>query len=209
MRALILVDMQNDFMPDGALPVPDGDSIVPLVNALQEKFTTIIATKDWHPAHHGSFASQHPGKNPGDVIDLNGLPQILWPDHCIQETSGSEFHPTLNTDKLNTIIYKGTDPEIDSYSGFYDNGHRKATGLDTWLKEHNVDTIYVCGLATDYCVKFTALDGCRAGYATYVITDACRAVNLSPDDEHKALEEMKQAGCQLIQSDVLLAESTR
>ena len=200
MDALILVDIQNDFMPDGALPVPEGDVIIPVVNALQGRFDIVIATRDWHPANHGSFASQHPGHKPGDVIELNGLQQILWPDHCVQESTGARFHPQLDVSGLAHVIFKGTDPGIDSYSGFFDNGHRKSTGLDDWLKAHGITDIYLCGLATDYCVKFTALDGRRCGYNTYVVKDACRAVNLEAGDEKKAYREMAAAGCRLITS---------
>src|SRR3954464_12124852 len=157
-NALIIVDLQIDFCPGGALPVPQGDLVIPIINRLQEKFELIIATQDWHPANHGSFAANHPGCRIGEMIDLNGLPQILWPMHCVQNTAGAEFAPTLETDRIERIFQKGTDPAIDSYSGFFDNGHRKATGLGDYLKQRGVKSIYIAGLATDYCVKFTALD---------------------------------------------------
>lgn len=199
-RALILVDIQNDFMPDGALPVPDGYAVIPVANALQEKFDLVVATQDWHPPDHGSFASNHEGQQPGQIIDLAGLEQILWPDHCVQTTEGAAFVETLHTDTVADVFRKGTDPEIDSYSGFYDNGHRKSTGLDAYLRERGVDTVYIAGVATDYCVKYTALDALREGFATYVVRDGCRAVNLEPDDAERAFEEMKRAGAHVVDS---------
>ena len=193
MKALILVDIQNDFCPGGALPVKEGDKIVPMVNKLQEKFDLIVATQDWHPKDHKSFASNH-GKKPGEVIDLNGLEQILWPDHCVQGSMGAEFVPGLRTEKIARIFQKGTDPEIDSYSGFYDNGHRKATGLGDYLKTKGVTEVYVVGLATDYCVKYTALDAVQVGFRTHVIKEATRGVNLKKGDVDRALEELKSHG---------------
>ena len=143
MKALILVDIQNDFIPGGALAVNDGDAIVPIANNLQQNFDIIIATQDWHPANHGSFAENHQGKSIGDFIELNGLQQILWPTHCVQNSNGAKFHPKLNLSKISKIFPKGTDQEIDSYSGFYDNGHRKATGLADYLKKSNVSEVYI------------------------------------------------------------------
>ncbi len=163
MKTLILVDLQNDFVPGGTLAVAEGDRIILLCNALQEKFDLVVATQDWHPPDHASFAVNHPGKSPGDVIDLAGLRQILWPVHCVQNTPGAAFVPGLKTDRIARVFKKGTDPLIDSYSGFFDNGHRKATGLGEYLKRAGVTDVYVCGLATDYCVKFTALDADRRG----------------------------------------------
>src|SRR5258706_8522984 len=157
--ALILIDLQNDFVPGGALAVHDGDHVVPIANELMKRFDLVVATQDWHPPDHGSFAANHPGKRVGEVIDLNGLPQVLWPVHCVQGTYGAEFVAGLTVDKVTRVFRKGTDAAIDSYSGFFDNGHRRATGMGDWLKERGVRDIYVMGLATDYCVKFTALDG--------------------------------------------------
>ncbi len=171
----------------------EGDKIVPMVNKLQEKFDLIVATQDWHPKDHKSFASNH-GKKPGEVIDLNGLEQILWPDHCVQGSMGAEFVPGLRTEKIARIFQKGTDPEIDSYSGFYDNGHRKATGLGDYLKTKGVTEVYVVGLATDYCVKYTALDAVQVGFRTHVIKEATRGVNLKKGDVDRALEELKSHG---------------
>ncbi|MCB0281811.1 MAG: bifunctional nicotinamidase/pyrazinamidase [Calditrichaeota bacterium] len=200
MKALILVDIQNDFIPGGALAVQEGDMVVPVANKLQEKFELIVATQDWHPQDHGSFAANNPGKNIGDIIDLNGLDQIMWPVHCVQNSAGAEFHPQLNTKKISKVFPKGTDKSIDSYSGFYDNGHRKATGLAEFLKKHQVDEVFVCGLATDYCVKFTVLDALKEGFKTTLVSDGCRGVNLNTDDSQKAIEEMRKSGCNIINS---------
>ena len=203
MKALILVDIQNDFVPGGALPVPEGDKIIPLVNSLQSKFDLVIATQDWHPPNHGSFAANHAGKKAGDLIDLNGLPQILWPTHCVQNAPGAALVPALDTRRISRIFQKGTDPRIDSYSALFDNGHLKATGLGEFLKQRGVTDVFLAGLATDYCVKFTALDAVQLGFKTHVLEDACRGVNLKPDDVAKAIEEMKAAGVQITNSSTL------
>jgi len=203
MRALILVDIQNDFLPGGALEVPGGDEVVPTANALIPAFDLVVATQDWHPRDHKSFASQHTGKAIGDVIDLHGLPQVLWPDHCVQHSSGAEFAPELQTDGIRTIFQKGTNPEIDSYSGFFDNGHRQATGLGDYLREENVKQVYILGLATDYCIKFTALDAAQLGFETFLIEDGCRGVNLQPGDVSRAMEELQQQGITVMNSDSL------
>jgi nicotinamidase/pyrazinamidase len=193
MKALILVDIQNDFLPGGALAVPDGDKIIPIVNELQSAFPIVVATQDWHPANHGSFAANHPGKNVFEQIDLNGLPQTLWPVHCVQNTKGAELAPALDPSRVEKIFQKGTDPAIDSYSGLFDNGHRKSTGLGEWLKARRVTDVFICGLATDYCVKFTALDAVHSGFRTHLIEDACRGVNLHSSDVQNAVGEMKSA----------------
>jgi nicotinamidase/pyrazinamidase len=198
--AFLIIDVQNDFVPDGALAVPDGDAVVPAINRLQPVFELVVATQDWHPANHGSFAANHPGKRPGDIIELNGLPQILWPVHCVQNTRGAEFVPALNSTRIRRVFQKGTDPGIDSYSGFFDNGHRKATGLGDYLKGEGITDVYIAGLATDYCVKFTALDAIGLGFKTWLIADACRGVNLDPRDSKKAIDEMKSKGVEVIQS---------
>jgi nicotinamidase/pyrazinamidase len=194
MRALILVDIQNDFVPGGALAVREGDRVVPLANALIPRFDVVVATQDWHPADHGSFAANHPGTHVGEVIELNGLPQVLWPVHCVQGTRGAEFVPGLDVSKVARVFRKGTEREIDSYSGFYDNGHRRSTGLGEWLSERGVRDVFVAGLATDYCVKFTALDARRLGLDVTLVEDACRGVELKPDDVERAVEEMRAAG---------------
>jgi nicotinamidase/pyrazinamidase len=199
-RALVLVDIQNDFIPGGALAVAEGDQVVPVANRMQNAFDLVVATQDWHPANHGSFASQHPGKKPGDVIDLNGIPQVLWPDHCVQGSKGAEFHPRLDTRRVAKVFQKGTDPEIDSYSGFFDNGHLRGTGLAEYLKSAGITDIYIAGLATDYCVKYTALDGRTLGFNVYLVEDACRGVNLNPGDSATAIDQMRAAGVKVLQS---------
>lgn len=200
MKVLILVDIQNDFLAGGALAVPNGDAVIPLANRLQPMFPLVVATQDWHPANHGSFAANHPGKKVFEQIDLNGLPQTLWPAHCVQGTAGAELAPTLNRAHIAKIFQKGTDAGIDSYSGFFDNGHRRSTGMAEWLKGKGVTEVHVCGLATDYCVKFTALDAVSAGFKTHLIEDASRGVNLQPNDVKNAIAEMKQAGVIVEQS---------
>jgi len=202
-RALILVDLQNDFVPGGALAVQNGDVVIPVANRIQKSFDLIVASRDWHPRDHGSFAANHPGKKVGDVIDLNGLSQILWPVHCVQNTPGAEFVPELDTSRIDRVFLKGTDPTIDSYSAFFDNGHRRSTGLGDYLKERGVRDVYVCGLATDYCVNFTALDACKLGFNVHLIEDASRGVNLKPDDSANALEGIRRAGGQIIRSESL------
>jgi nicotinamidase/pyrazinamidase len=197
MNALILVDIQNDFCPGGALPVADGDHVVPVVNDAMRRVDLVVATQDWHPANHGSFAANHPGKKVGEVIDLNGLQQILWPVHCVQNTHGAEFHPKLDASRITIVFPKGTDPAIDSYSGFFDNGHRKSTGLGEWLKQQGVTEVSVLGLATDYCVKFTALDAVQSGFKTTLIRAGCRGVNLKPGDSDAAIDEMRKAGVRI------------
>ena len=193
MKALIIVDMQNDFCPGGALPVKDGNTIVPVINDLMKKFDLIVATQDWHPKDHGSFASNH-GKKPGEMIVLNGLDQILWPDHCLQGTPGAEFVKGLDVKRITKVFQKGMDKDVDSYSGFFDNGHKNATGLGDYLKQQKVTEVYAVGLATDYCVKFTALDAVGLGLKTFLITDACKGVNLSDEDVPRAIAEMAKAG---------------
>lgn len=203
MTALLLVDIQNDFLPGGALAVHEGDQILPVVNQLiEKKFDIVIATKDWHPVNHSSFASTH-HKQPGDRILLNELEQILWPIHCLQHTPGAEFASQLNSAKFDKIFYKGTDQDIDSYSAFFDNGHRKSTGLAEFLREKKIRNIYIAGLATDYCVKYSALDGAKLGFNVFVVVDACKGVNLQPDDTKNAVDEMEQAGAKIVFSETL------
>jgi nicotinamidase/pyrazinamidase len=206
MNALILVDIQNDFLPGGALAVPDGDGVIPVANRLidSEQFTCVVATQDWHPHDHGSFAANHPGTNIGQVIELNGLPQILWPVHCVQKTSGADFPADLNVGRFEEVFPKGTDPAIDSYSGFFDNGHRKSTRLGEYLRELGMTSVYVCGLAIDYCVKFTALDATQLGFETTLIQDASRGVNLRHGDVDRAVEEMRTAGVRIATCEELL-----
>ena len=204
MKALLIVDVQNDFLPGGALAVAEGDQIVPVINALQEHFNLILATQDWHPADHGSFAANHPGKRVGEFIDLNGVEQILWPVHCVQGSEGAEFHADLHKDNWAAVFQKGTQQNVDSYSGFFDNNRQGDTGLSAFLKGKDVDEIYVCGLATDYCVKFTVLDGLTEGFTTYLIADATKAVNLHADDYDRALNEMELNGAHIITSNDII-----
>ncbi len=203
MNALILTDIQIDFLPGGALAVPKGDEVIPVANRLQQKFPIVVATQDWHPANHGSFASNHPGKKPFEQILLNGMSQTLWPVHCVQNTRGAEIASGLVRERIARVFQKGIDPTIDSYSGFYDNRHLRATGLGDWLKSKRVNEVFICGLATDYCVKFTALDAGVLGFKTSVIEDACRGINLQPSDITEALAELKRAGVKLLRSDQL------
>lgn len=198
MRALLLVDIQNDFMPFGSLPVPHGDEVVGVANRLATKFEIVIATQDWHPPDHGSFASSHPGHVPGDMVDLAGVDQVLWPEHCVQETPGASFHSALDITRIQHVVRKGTDRDIDSYSAFYDNAHRKDTRLRELLSDRGVHSICIAGVATDYCVKYTALDGRASGIDVSVVIDGVRAVNLSPNDGEAAVAEMRQAGCTIL-----------
>jgi len=200
MRALILVDLQYDFCPGGALEVKRGDEVIPIANRLLPHFPNVAATQDWHPRDHQSFAANHPGKQPYEMIDLHGLMQVLWPVHCVQDTHGAEFHATLDRGRISEVFRKGTDPTVDSYSGFFDNGKRKATGLGEWLKARWIEQVYVMGLATDYCVKHTALDALSLGFKVWVIEDGCRAVDLKPGDGERALAEMRGHGAAIVES---------
>ncbi len=194
MRALILVDIQYDFLPGGALAVPEGDAVIPVVSALIPRFDLVVATQDWHPPDHGSFAANHAGRSPGEVIELGGVAQVLWPTHCVQGTRGAELVDALDRGAIARVFPTGTDPEVDSYSGFFDNGRRRSTGLGEYLRARGVDEVVVVGLATDYCVKFTALDALSLGLRTTLVVDACRGVELSEGDVARALAEVKAAG---------------
>ena len=198
MKALLLIDIQNDFLPGGSLAVPGGNEIIPIVNKLHQQFDLVVATQDWHPSTHKSFASNHTGKQAFEQIDLDGLPQVLWPDHCVQGTPGTELSSAVDWRKTEAIFRKGTNPAIDSYSGFYDNGHRKATGLADYLKGRGVTSIYLAGLAADYCVYFTAKDGLAEGFATFFIEDATRAI--SPEGFQQAKKDLLAKGGRIIQS---------
>ncbi len=200
MRALILVDIQNDFMPFGALPVVEGDAVVSIANELAQRSSLVIATQDWHPADHGSFARMHPTLKPGDVVDLGGVEQVLWPDHCVQGTPGASFHSALDVARIDHVVRKGTDPGVDSYSGFYDNDRRLDTGLGEYLMSRGVDELLICGLATDYCVKYTVLDAVGLGFGVTVVEDACRAVDMRSGDGDRALLEMHAAGARVLES---------
>ena len=198
MRTLIIVDVQNDFTPGGALAVPSGDEIVPLINTLQRKFDLVVATQDWHPADHVSFASNHEGREPFDTIDLDGLAQTLWPDHCVQGKRGAAFHPDLDIKAVEAIFRKGVDPGIDSYSGFFDNGHRKRTGLAGYLREKEARDLYFCGLAAEICVTFTLKDALELGFSTTLIEDATRP--LDDEDFEQARRELVGNGAKIITS---------
>ena len=200
MRALLMIDIQNDFMPFGSLPVAEGDAVVAVANAIAPAFELVVATQDWHPAGHGSFASAHPGHVPGDVVQLGGVAQTLWPDHCVQNSPGASFHSGLDVARIDHVVRKGTDPAIDSYSGFFDNGHKKDTGLAAYLAEKGVDEVWLVGLATDYCVRFSALDARGIGLSCVLVLDGVRGVDLAAGDVDAAVDEMRAAGCRLTTS---------
>ncbi|MEI7814204.1 MAG: bifunctional nicotinamidase/pyrazinamidase [Coriobacteriia bacterium] len=200
MRALLLIDVQNDFMPGGSLAVARGDEVVAIANAMMVRFGVVVATQDWHPQGHASFASSHPGCQSGDEVDVGGVAQRLWPDHCVQDTPGASFHSALNVSGITHVVRKGVDSATDSYSGFFDNGHLRNTGLAAYLGEQGVTDVWIAGVATDYCVKFTALDARALGLSTVVVVDGCRGVDLSPGDVDAALTEMRTAGCELVTS---------
>jgi nicotinamidase/pyrazinamidase len=197
-KALLIIDVQNDFCKGGALEVGEASEIFPVINKLIDEFEEnndlIIATLDYHPANHGSFASNS-GGNIGEMGELNNIPQIWWPDHCVQGSVGAELHKDLKS--IKNKIYKGQNPKYDSYSGFFD-ANKEATELDVLLKENYIDTLYVAGLATDYCVKFTVLDALELGYRVYLVEDGCRGVNLSPTDSKDAVKEMERLGAVII-----------
>jgi nicotinamidase/pyrazinamidase len=209
MKALILVDLQNDLMPGGALAVPQGQAVIPLANRLQGFFKVVVATQDWHPAGHCCFAANHAGKQPGDVILLRKESQTLWPVHCVQNTRGAELATGLMLNRVNKVLRRGTAPEIDSRSAFFDAGHAQATGLNSYLQDKNVTEVYVMGLATDCEVKYTALDAVGLGFKAFLIEDACRARNLTPDSETRAIEEMKEAGVSIVSTRQILQAPTR
>src|ERR671913_253028 len=201
MNALILVDIQNDFMPGGPLAVPEGNEIIPLVNELQDSFSLVVATQDWHPRNHKSFASNHEDKKTFQTIMLHGLEQVLWPDHCIQGTEGAQLHSSLDLKKVEGIFRKGMDAEIDSYSAYYDNGSKKSTGLAGYLRERKIKKVYVCGLAADYCVYYTAKDSIKENFETYIIEDATRAIDAN--GFLKAKENILANGGKIIKCEML------
>lgn len=198
MKTLIIVDAQIDFMPGGALEVKEGDRIIPVINQMLPKFDLVIATQDWHPKNHKSFAVNHPGKKEFEVIDLNGLEQKLWPPHCVQGTKGAEFHRDLNVHPIEAIFRKGLDPEIDSYSGFYDNGHKKTTGLAGYLREKGATELFFCGLAADICVYYSLIDALKEDFNATLIEDA--AVPLVPKEFGKIKEDIIAKGGKIITS---------
>lgn len=198
MKTLLIIDVQNDFIPNGSLPVPNGNQIVPVINKIQNKFDLVIGTQDWHPKGHTSFTSNHKGKSNFDEIEIHGQPQTLWPDHCVQGTQGAEFHPDLNTERFEAIFRKGTDKTIDSYSAFYDNGHLKSTGLAGYLKEKGTTQLFLCGLAADICVYFSILDAFKEGFDCYLIEDASKA--LDNIEFEKLKKEMIATGIKMVAS---------
>ncbi len=197
----MVVDVKNDELRGGALEVPHGDEVVGVVNGLMRRFELVIATQDWHPPDHTSFAVNHPGRRPGKEIQLDGVPQMLWPAHCVAGSAGAAFASGLETERFEAVFRKGTDVGVDSYSGFFDNRQLRETGLGEYLARRGVDEVWVAGLATDYCVRFTALDARGLGLRTVVVEDACRGVELQPGDVAAALAEMRGAGCRLSRSD--------
>ncbi|EAQ03265.1 pyrazinamidase/nicotinamidase [Pseudooceanicola batsensis HTCC2597] len=192
-RALLVIDVQNDFCPGGALAVNGGDTIVPGINQLMTEFDAVVLTQDWHPAGHSSFASSHEGKEPMEMTEMPYGPQVLWPDHCIQGSHGAQFHPDLTTDRADLIIRKGFDPAIDSYSAFFENDHETPTGLEGYLRTRGIEDLTLVGLATDFCVNFSAVDAAKLGFGVTVRTDLCRAIDLNGSLQ-AALEGMTQAG---------------
>ncbi|MET0344481.1 MAG: bifunctional nicotinamidase/pyrazinamidase [Polyangiales bacterium] len=204
-NALLLIDLQNDFCAHGALEVPGGDDVVPIANALMPRFSQVVATADAHPPTHLSFASNHSGKVVYEQMELDGLTQVLWPDHCVAGTPGAALHPKLNRDGIHRVVEKGTDPRIDSYSGFFDNGHRKQTALHDYLQSQGVKALYVMGLATDFCVKWSVLDALRLGYRVHLVQDGCRGVGLAANDVDDALSVMREAGATFTSSAEVLS----
>ncbi len=194
---LLVVDVQNDFCPGGALAVPEGDRVVPVINRLARRFDHVAATQDWHPPGHQSFASSHPGRQPFETIEVAYGTQVLWPDHCVQGTGGADFHPDLDLGRAELIVRKGYRAAIDSYSAFYENDHATPTGLAGYLKERGIRRLYLCGLATDYCVNYSALDAVRAGFETLLVEDACRAIDLE-GSLAAARRDMAEAGVEVV-----------
>ena len=198
MDCLLLVDLQNDFMPGGALAVPKGDEVIAVANQLATRFEFVVASKDWHPPQHHSFASEHRGRRPGETIQLRGVTQVLWPDHCVQGTHGAEFHQGLDQGQVSEVVQKGTALDIDSYSAFFDNARLRSTGLGERLRERKVGTIYLLGLATDYCVKFSALDAASLGFKVKVVPEGCRGIDLNAGDVQRAWDELRAAGVEIV-----------
>ena len=204
MKALLIVDIQNDFCPGGALAVPGGDKIVPVINKLIDKFDAIIQTQDWHPEGHSSFASSHEGKNPYDTIEMEYGAQVLWPDHCVQGSEGADFHPNLNIKKSQVIIRKGFRKEIDSYSTFFENDQKTTTGLTGYLNQRDITDLYTVGLATDFCVKWSILDGIDEGFNMHIVEDAVKGIDLDGSVD-QAWKEMKEKGVKITSSEEILS----
>lgn len=208
-KALIMVDLQNDFCKGGNLAVPGGEEVILIANHLQPHFELVVATKDWHLREHTSFAMNHPGNKIGDIVQVGGIPQVLWPNHCVQHSKGAEWHPALDTHAIAHVFYKGIDINVDSYSAFFDNKHLRSTGLGDYLQKEQVEDIYIMGLATDYCVKYSSLDAVHLGFHVYVIEDACRGVELHVGDIQRAFNEMQDAGVKLIKSTDILQSNQK
>ena len=202
MKTLIIIDVQNDFLPGGSLEVPESDYILPVINKIQNKFDLVIATQDWHPKNHMSFASNHPGHKPFDVITYLNMDQTLWPDHCVQNTQGAELSSDLETNMIEAIFRKGTDPKIDSYSAFYDNGHLKSTGLAGYLREKKTTELYFCGLAADICVFFSIMDALQESFKCFLITDA--SAPLDKQNYGKIRKRLEEKGVILLSSSAIL-----
>lgn len=205
MEALLIVDVQNDFCPGGALEVPEGDTVVPVINKLSEKFDHVIQTQDWHPEGHSSFASSHSNKEPFETIEMPYGKQVLWPDHCIQGSEGADFHPDLITTRSQLVIRKGFRKAIDSYSAFFENDDETPTGLTGYLKNRNIDTLYAVGLATDFCVKWSVVDGLKEGFNVTVIEDAVKGIDMD-GSVSAAWDEMLEAGAQKATSREILSK---
>lgn len=197
MKALLIIDVQNDFLPGGALAVPHGDEVIDAVNELIPQYDVVVATQDWHPPNHQSFAAQHPQRAIGDVVRLGDVDQVLWPTHCVQGEPGAELSNRLNPYDIDHVIRKGAHPQIDSYSAFFDNARQQSTGLAEYLRSRGVDKVHVAGLATDYCVKATALDAVEQGFRVVLLQHAVRGVDLQPGDCSRAIEEMRTAGVEI------------
>lgn len=204
--ALVIVDLQNDFCAGGVMGAPHDEGLVDRINQLQACFPHVIASQDWHPENHVSFAASHPAHKIGDIINSAGVSQILWPRHCLQHSTGAELHPLLLTDRIEKRVYKGVAPDIDSYSAFYDNAHQRSTGLTDYLHALGVRHVYLSGLLIDYCVKYTAFDAVQDGFTVTVILDATCALNVDPNDEATSIAEMKERGIQFAKTCDILAE---
>ena len=202
-RVLLIIDVQNDFCPGGSLAVESGDEVVPVINAILPLFSRVVATQDWHPPDHVSFASSHPGRKPLDVVDAGGIEQVLWPDHCIQATRGAELHPRLSVGRVELVLRKGLRQRLDSYSAFFENDHRTDTGLRFYLKGMRAREVFICGLATDYCVRASALDARRLGFPVTLVGDACRGVDFPKGSVERSLAEMRKAGVRVTESAAL------
>ena len=195
---LIVVDVQNDFCPGGALAVPEGDRVVPVINGIIRRFSRVVATQDWHPQNHVSFASAHPGKKPYEQIDRGGAIQVLWPDHCVAGTEGAALHPGLAADRFSLVVRKGTSPSLDSYSAFLENDRATRTGLDGYLRSVGAGRVFICGLATDYCVFYSAMDSASFGFETAVLIDACRGIDVPENNIRLSITAMKGKGIRIL-----------